>query len=104
MKYMAGFILSICLCVILGQSVWAHGGAEHILGVVTEASQDQVVVKTTKGQTVTIAIDANTTIQQDGIHKKEARPQVGDRLVAEVSKKGDAMVAEEISFTTSKSK
>ena len=104
MKYLAGFFLSIFLCVVLGHSLWAHGGAEHVLGVVTEASKDQVVVKTTKGKTVTIAIDANTTIQQDGIHKKDARPKVGDRLVAEVSQKGDAMVAEEIRFTTSKSK
>ena len=104
MKYMAGFFLSMCMCVVLSQSVWAHGGAEHILGVVTETSQDQVVVKTTKGQSVTIAIDANTTIQQNGIHKKDARPQIGDRLVAEGSKKGETFVAEEIRFTSTQSK
>jgi hypothetical protein len=88
----------------LSQSLWAHGDAEHILGVVTEATNDHVVVKTTKGKTVTIAFDASTSFQQNGIHKKDARPQVGDRLAAEVLKKGEAMVAEEIRFTTSKSK
>lgn len=104
MKYLARVLLPIFLALFLNQLLWAHGDAMHILGVVTEATKDQVVVKTTKGETVTIAIDSNTTFQQNGIHKKDARPQAGDRLVAEVSKKGEAMVAEEIRFTTSKSK
>jgi len=104
MKRLAGVILVVCVCLFLSQSLWAHGDAEHILGVVTEATSDHVVVKTTKGETVTIAFDSRTSFQQDGIHKKDARPQVGDRLAAEVSKKGKAMVAEEIHFTTSKSK
>jgi len=104
MKSIAGVILAICLGLFFSQSLWAHGDAEHILGVVMEATNHQVVVKTTKGETVTIAFDASTTFQQDGIHKKDARPQVGDRLVAEVSKKGDAMVAEEIRFSTPKPK
>ena len=103
MKYIARVILPCCLCLFLTQSLGAHGDAEHILGVVTEATKDHVVVKTTKGQTVTITFDSSTTFQQDGIHKKEARPQVGDRLAAEASKKGEALVAEEVQFTTSKS-
>lgn len=104
MQHIAGVILVVCLSLFLSQSLWAHGEAEHILGVVTEATNDHVVVKTTKGETVTIAFDSSTSFQQNGIHKKDARPQVGDRLAAEVSKKGETMVAEEIRFTTSKSK
>jgi len=104
MKYLAGVFLSICLCLFFSQSLWAHGDAEHILGVVTAATKDQVVVKTTKGKTVTITFNSSTSFQQDGIHKNDARPRVGDRLAAEVSKKGEAMVAEEIRFTTSKAK
>ncbi len=104
MQYLAGFLLSICLCLFFNTSLWAHGDADHILGVVTEATKDHVVVKTTKGKTVTIAFDSSTTFQQDGIHKKDARPQVGDRLAAEVLKKGEEMVAEEIHFSTSKKK
>jgi hypothetical protein len=104
MKYLAVVFLPIFLVLYLNQSLWAHGDAIHILGVVTKATKDQVVVKTTKGKTVTIAFDSSTTFQQDGIHTQDARPQVGDRLAAEVSKKGEALVAEEILFTTSKSK
>ena len=104
MKSISEVFLAICLSLLLSQSLWAHGDAEHILGVVTEAAIDHVVVKTTKGEVVTIAFDATTSFEQDGIHKKDARPQVGDRLVAEVSKKGKAFVAEEIRFSKPKSK
>lgn len=103
MKNLAKVFLLIFLCLFISPPLWAHGDAKHILGVVTEATENHVVVKTPKGKTVTIAFDSSTTFQQDGIHKKDARPQVGDRLAAEVSEKGEAMVAEEIRFTTSSS-
>ena len=104
MNRLAGVILIVFLSLFSSLSLWAHGNAEHILGVVTAATKDQIVVKTTKGKTVTIAVDSHTTFQQNGIHKQDARPQVGDRLVAEVFKKGNVMVAEEIQFTTSNEK
>jgi hypothetical protein len=104
MKRLSKVILIVFLCLFFSPSLWAHGDAKHILGVVTAATKDQVVVKTTKGKTVTITFNSSTTFQQDGIHKNDARPQVGDRLAAEVSKKGETMVAEEIRFTTSQSK
>ena len=48
------------------------------------------------------------TRRGDGIHKKDARPQVGDRLAAEVTKKGLPQnrdwVATEITFATPKKK
>lgn len=104
MKHLAGIMLVLLISLFLSQTLWAHGDAKHILGVVMEAANDHVVVMTTKGETVTIAFDPDTSFQQNGIHKKDARPQVGDRLIAEVSKKGEAMVAEEIQFSRPKSK
>ncbi|GJL49679.1 MAG: hypothetical protein NPIRA01_09060 [Nitrospirales bacterium] len=84
-------------------SLWAHGGNEHVLGTVTESSADHVVVKTPKGKSVSITIQAQTSFQQDGVETKDARPQVGDRLVAEVSKDGEEFVGKEIRFATPKS-
>ena len=104
MNRLLAVLLIVFLSLFLSLPLWAHGDAAHILGVVTAATKDQVVVKTTKGQTVTITFDSSTTFQQDGIHNQDARPQVGDRLMAEVSQKGDVMVAEEIHFSTSKTK
>lgn len=83
-------------------SLWAHGGNEHVLGTVTESSADHIVVKTPKGESVSITIQAQTSFQHDGVETKEARPQVGDRLVAEVAKNGETFIGKEIRFATPK--
>ncbi|MGB0911224.1 MAG: hypothetical protein ACPGYT_12750 [Nitrospirales bacterium] len=82
--------------------LWAHGGNDHILGTVTETTDHQIVVKTPKGESVSITIQPETGFHQNGISTKDARPQVGDRLVAEVSKNGDHVVGKEIRFSTPK--
>ena len=84
--------------------LWAHGGSDHILGTVTEASETHVVVKTSKGASVSITFDTDTTFQKDGIHVKDARPQAGDRLIAEGSQDGKGFAATEIRFSTPKKK
>ena len=98
------FILASVL--IFSSVAWGHGDAAHVMGTVTAIETDHVIVKTTKGQTLSLAFQPNTVFQQDGIHQKDARPQIGDRLVAEVTKKGLPQnrdwIAIEITFATPK--
>ena len=100
------FILALFL--LVPPFAWGHGGAEHVMGTVTAVEDDHVVVKTTKGDSVSLAFQPQTIFQQNGIHKKDARPKVGDRLGAEVTKKGlpenRDWVASEIIFATPKQK
>ena len=84
--------------------VGAHGSASHVLGTVTETTQDQITVKTPKGKVVTLHISPDTIFQHNGITTKDARPQVGNRLIAEAAKIDDKFVAVEIKFSTPKSK
>lgn len=84
--------------------VGAHGDEDHLLGTVTEATQDQITIKTLKGKSVTLAITADTTFQHNGIATKKARPQVGNRLIAVAEKDGDSFIAKNIKFSTPKSK
>ena len=76
------------------------------MGTVTAMEADHVVVQTTKGESVSLAFQPDTIFKQHDNHKKDARPQVGDRLMAEVSKKGlpenRDWVATEITFATPK--
>jgi hypothetical protein len=78
------------------------------MGTVTALETDHVVITTTKGESLSLAFQPQTTFQQNGIHVEEARPQVGDRLVAEVTKKGlpknRDWVATEVKFATPKKK
>ena len=101
-RYCSLIILLISFA--LTSLAWGHGDSKHILGTVVETDQNHVVVKTTKGESVSINFRANTNFQQNGINSKDARPQAGDRLIAEVSKDGDAFVASEIRFSTPKTK
>ena len=106
MKYFS--ILAVLCSMFLATPVWAHGDASHVMGTVIELGNDHVVVTTPKGESLTLAFHPQITFQQNGIHVEDARPQVGDRLVAEVSKKGVPenrdWVATEITFSTPKKK
>jgi hypothetical protein len=106
MKYFK--IIAVLCSMFLTTLVWAHGDASHVMGTVTALADDHVVVTTPKGESVSLAFHPQITFQQNDIHVEHARPQVGDRLVAEVSKKGVPenrdWVATEITFATPKKK
>ena len=84
--------------------VEAHGSATHVLGTVTKTANDKVTVKTPKGEIVTIYFGADTIFQQNGITLNEARPKIGNRLIAEAAKIKGKLVAEEVKFATAKTK
>lgn len=94
----------IALVLLFPLFVSAHGDASHVLGTVTKTAPDHIVVKTPKGTSVTLVLNANTIVQRDGITTKDARPEVGNRLVAEGKKEGDTLFATEINFSSSTSK
>lgn len=81
-----------------------HGNASHVLGTVTATTQDQITIKTPKGELVTLSISPDTIFQHNGITTKEARPQVGNRLIAEAAKIDTHLVAIEIKFSSPKPK
>ncbi|WP_447963031.1 hypothetical protein [Nitrospira sp. Ecomares 2.1] len=103
MKHMMAFILMVMLLMV-PSFVFAHGNAIHIFGTVTESAQEQIVVTTPKGESVTLMIQEKTIFQLDGITTNTARPAVGDRVVAEAEKEADDLVAHEIRFATPKPK
>ena len=106
MKYFS--LLSVLCSMFLATPLWAHGDASHVMGTVTALGEDHVVVTTPKGESLSLAFHPQITFQQNGIHVEHARPQIGDRLVAEVSKKGvpdnHDWVATDITFATPKKK
>ncbi|MGD9851913.1 MAG: hypothetical protein AB7T38_11645 [Nitrospirales bacterium] len=101
-------ILTVALLTIMTSvpAVWSHGNASHVIGTVTTVGEDHVVVQTPKGETTSIAFTPDTTFQHNGIHSDTARPQIGDRLAAEVTKNGVQenrdWVASEVKFVTPK--
>ncbi len=101
-------VLILVSTFLLPTLAMAHGDAAHVMGTVISTEADHVVVTTTKGKKVSLAFQPQTIFQQNGIHSKDARPKIGDRLVAEVTKDGLPQdrdwVATEINFATPKTK
>ena len=84
--------------------VEAHGSATHVLGTVTKTANDKVTVKTPKGEIVIIYFRNDTIFQQNGVTSSDARPKVGDRLIAEAANIEGKLVAVEVKFATPKIK
>ena len=84
--------------------VGAHGSVIHILGTITETTNDEVTVKTPKGEIVTIYFVTDTIFQKNGITGTDVRPKVGNRLIAEAAKIEGKLVAVEVKFATPKIK
>ncbi len=103
MKHMIAVLL-IVMFVTVPSFAFAHGDAIHILGTVTDTTQERIVVTTPKGESVTLMIQDKTIFQLDGITTDTARPTVGDRVVAEAEKEAGHLVAYEVRFATPKTK
>ena len=53
---------------------------------------------------MTIYFGTDTIFQQNGVNKSDARPKVGNRLIAQAVKIKGKLVAVEIKFATPKTK
>jgi|ERR1700722_3537266 len=80
----------------------AHGGLEHVMGVVQKISQTSVTVSTTDGKSREVALDAKTTYAKNGHAVQEAAIKVGDRVVIHAAKTGDKFIARTVEAGTAK--
>ena len=73
--------------VLLSTVAFAHGGNDHIRGVVTSVSAQSVTVDVGNKATKTFTLTAKTTIQLGGKPAHVADVKVGDRVVIDVPEK-----------------
>lgn len=93
-------ILSLLLTVV-GSTAWAHGTGQHVLGTVTAVRNGHLEVKTPKGETISVELTDETRYRQKGDLAK-SQPQVGDRVVIDITKNGESLVAIEVQFAEQK--
>jgi ribosomal protein S1 len=78
---------------LAGTLVFAHGGNEHVRGVVTQISAQSITVQTTAKATRTLTVSEKTTFKQAGKAAHLSDLKVGDRVVVDVpDKKNDALL------------
>ena len=78
-----------------GTVVSAHGGNEHLRGVVTQLSPQAITIETTGKKTRTLNVTKKTTFQLAGKAAQPADLKVGDRVVVDVPEKSsDALLVQ----------
>src|SRR5260370_40864639 len=77
----------------------AHGGAEHVIGVVKAVSAASLTVETPKHETVTIFLTAKTEVMKSNAKAEITQLKVGDRVVVHaVKNKAGALEASEVTW------
>ena len=77
----------IASLIVFSTVVSAHGGNDHIRGVVTNISAQSVTVQIDNKATKTLTLTAKTTFQLGGKTAHLADLKVGDRVVIDVPEK-----------------
>jgi len=87
---------------LLMQVVFAHGGLEHVLGTVVEASPASITVKTNEGKTIKVNVDAKTQFTKAGANITAQEVKPGDRVVIHAKKDGDTLLAQTVQIGVAK--
>src|ERR1700680_3681851 len=75
------------LLIVAGTVAFAHGGNEHVRGVVTKISAQSITVQTADKATKTLTLTDKTTFKQAGKATQLSDLHVGDRVVVDVPEK-----------------
>jgi Domain of unknown function (DUF5666) len=76
----------------------AHGGLEHITGTVTNVGDNILAVKTTKGKTVQVHVDAKTEYVRGKQTAKIVDLKEGDRVLVHTMEMNGSLVAHEVNI------
>ena len=99
-----GSVLLAFALVSLPVVVTAHGTDQHVMGTVTAIDATHIEVKTSKGASVTVKVNDQTRFIPKAVKRSKGQPQVGDRVVIDVTRDGAAMTATEVQYSNPKPK
>ena len=77
---------------------FAHGKEKHVMGSVTNISDNSITVETTAKKSVTIEINDKTKFEKSGAASTVKDLKVGDKVVVHADAEGDKLVANEVHF------
>jgi hypothetical protein len=96
-------LLAVLSLALLPTIALAHGGEEHVTGIVTKISDTSVTVKTTAGKTVEVGFDAKMTTYERAkqpIQKTDIK--VGDKIVIHAMEVNEKLVAHSVELGAAK--
>ena len=92
---------AVALVALIPAAAWAHGGHTHnALGTVVSINGTHLEVKTTDGKTVTVMLDAKTTITRGKTKVDAAALKVGERVSVDYTQDKTMLMAKTIKLST----
>lgn len=90
-------LFAVVMLVVGARSAWPHDGHTHkIMGTVTARGEKHFDVKTPGGETLSIAINAKTSILRGKAKADVGEVRVGRRVVVDIGNGEDPLIAREI--------
>lgn len=90
---MKAFALALVALVSLSATAWAHNGAEHMRGTVTEITDKTITVQMPNKTTMTVRFAADTKFDRNGKPAAATDVKAGDRVVIDYVTKDKQMIA-----------
>jgi len=82
----------------------AHGNEKHVMGTVTNISDNSITVETKAKKPVTVDVSDKTKFEKSGAAATLKDLKVGDKVVIHAGASGGKLVANEVHFGAMKSK
>ena len=92
------FIVATLAVLMISSFAVAHGSEQHVLGTVSQISNNSITVKTVKGRMVTVDVTGKTEFTQSGTKATLSDLKVGDRVVIHAEKNKDKLEAHTVMF------
>jgi arginine utilization protein RocB len=78
----------------------AHGKEKHVMGTVTNISENSITVETTEKKSVNVDVSNKTKFEKSGSPANLKDLKVGDKVVIHADVSGEKLVANEVRFGT----
>jgi hypothetical protein len=91
-------IACIVSALALAGSLWAHEGAEHVIGMVKSIAPGSLTVETMKHETMTIMLTPKTEVMKSKAKGDIKDLKVGDRVVVHAAHGKAGLEAQEVDF------
>lgn len=97
-------IAIVTLLLALSLMAVAHGKEKHVMGTVTNISENSITVEATSKKSVTVEVGDKTKFENSGSPATLKDLKVGDKVVIHADVSGDKLVANEVHVGAMKGK
>ena len=91
-------VKAAALSLLVPLIAFAHGGGDHVMGVVKSIDGKSITVETKDKKEVTLRLDGSTKFERAGASATAKDLSVGEKVVIHAEKSGDMLHAEMVKF------